>query len=236
MNVNPLDPTILFESLMSATSNSTKRRNLELIQAVCKERAAIGARDFSLRSIGAAVEQLGGFKTKTLWNSQSADYQSLISSWCAFSGIAAPEKGHGNGCNDPLLRNIPDPATRIVVEKLRNERDALRSEVNILKSQTSLVIDRRPISTTLSPKSTSSEVEVVATFVISPAEREALEHSVSQQLMEAEGWAEEQNGRVVKKVSGDRTRPLLKPGFTTGIRKVLAATSIGVRAQTLTVN
>lgn len=123
-----------------------------------------------------------------------------------------------------ITRNIHDIATRIVVEKIVKERDMLRNEVNILKSQTKIVIDRR-VNKNLNEYNISNideiTVAVSPSLNLNPIEREALEHSISPDLWINEGWQEEKLGRVVKKINSHRSRTIFKPGFVSAIKKIL---------------
>ena len=225
MNVTTsIHPDAVREAILATTSHPTKRRNLDLIHEVCKEWESLGHKDFSLKAVGEAVEARGGLKVKALWNPQSADYRKLIEAWQAFAGGPKLREIAKASTSDALLRTITDPATRIVVEKLVRERNSLRAERDILKSQSNLVIDRRPIANTtktaIAEGTVTLEVSKGPTF--NEAEREALEHAVAPELWRAEGWREERNGRVVKDLGEGRTRTIFKPGFVSAIRKVLA--------------
>ena len=219
-----IHPDVVKEALLSTASHPTKRKNLDLIHEVCREREVQGNKDFSLKAIAETVEARGGFKVKSLWNQQSADYRKLIEAWQAFAGAPKLRAIAKAGFTDALTRSITDPATRIIVEKLVRERNSLRTEVNILKSQTKIVIDRRP---TTRPKALpvtsdgSMTLEVSNGPSFNTLELEALEHSISAALWHAEGWREEKNGRVVKELGEGRSRTIFKPGFVSAVRKML---------------
>ena len=221
--MSPIHPDAVRDSILANSVHPAKVRNLNLIHLVCQERHNLGSRDFSLKSIGQAIEPRGGISAKALSNPQSIDYRSLINAWRNFSGTTQPDVKK-EGDDERLSRNIADPATRIVVMQLMRERDKLRGEVSILKSQTKLVIDRRPAhdaaEVALTPDG-SMTLHMPATTALNPLEREALAHAVSQELFTAEGWSEEKNGRVVRDLGAGRTRTVFKPGFTTAIRKLL---------------
>ncbi|MBR7897313.1 alpha/beta hydrolase [Burkholderia multivorans] len=229
MNVTTeIHPDSVVEAILATSRHPTKRRNLELIHQVCVERHRLGSRDFSLKAIGEAVEARGGLKVKALWNPQSADYRKLIEAWQAFAG-GPPRLRELEKVNpaDALTRTIPDPATRIIVEKLIRDRNALRAEVNILKSQTTLTIDRRPLPATKSSQTTTDggiTVEVPSGPTLNKLEREALEHAVSKELWDNEGWSEEKHGRVVRAAGPNGlSRTIFKPGFLTAIRRILGS-------------
>ncbi len=220
-------PDEVRDAISATASHPTKRRNLDLIHEVCRERASLGSKDFSLKAVGEAVEARGGLKVKALWNTQSADYRKLIEAWQAYAGGPKLREIAKAGPVDALMRTISDPATRIIVEKLVRERNSLRAEVNLLKAQTKLIIDRRPPITTAKTVPLTSDgsmtLEISTGPTLNAIEQEALEHAISMELWRAEGWKEEKNGRVVKELGEGRTRTVFKPGFASAVRKVLTA-------------
>lgn len=222
-----IHPDAVLEAMLATNPHPVKRRNLTLIQQVCQERHALGTTNFSLKEVGEAVNARGGLKTKALWNTQSADYRKLIEAWQAYCGASTKKRAMTKTeAKDTLTRSIADPATRIIVEQAIRERNALRAEVNILKAQTSITIDRRQ---TPDSKMTAiahggrSVHEGRPSSGLNTLEREALEHAISAELWESEGWTEEKHGRVVKTVkSSGRSRTIFKPGFVSAVRKILA--------------
>ncbi|ANC46011.1 gamma-mobile-trio protein GmtX [Pandoraea pnomenusa] len=227
-NTTDIHPDSVYDAILATSSHPTKRRNLDLIHQVCMERHGMGSKDFALKAVGETVEARGGLKVKALWNPQSVDYRKLIEAWQAFAGgpPRLRELAKANPA-ETLTRTIADPAARIIVEKLIRERDALRAEVNILKSQTTLTIDRRPMT---APKGASVTTDGGVTVEVQPGptlnalEREALEHAVSKQLWYDEGWTEEKHGRVVRALGPNGpSRTIFKPGFVTAIRRLLTS-------------
>lgn len=220
-------PDQVLEAILAVSVHPAKKRNLALIHQICRERYKLGLKDFSLKSIGEASEAQGGIKTKALWNAQSADYRKLIEAWQAYVGPKEPNlrETARTADNNRLIQNIPDPATRIIVEQLLRERNSLRAELNILKSEAVVTIDRRPrpsagIHSQNSDGSTT--VEVTVGVGLNQLELEALQHAISKDLWDQEGWAEGSHGRVVLPVVGtDRVRTIFKPGFVSAVRKAL---------------
>lgn len=227
-NTTDIHPDVVFNAMLTTASHPTKIRNLTLVHQVCRERHELGSQDFSLKAVSAVVAERGGPKVKAMWNATSVDYRKVIETWEAFAGGGKTlrEAQHVRP-EDALTRSIADPVTRIVVEKLIRERNALKSEVNILKGQATVVVDRRPAGPPAShatTQRTQSAVEVITGPSLNQIEREALEHAMSPALWESEGWTEEKHGRVVKQVAGStRSRTIFKPGFVTAVRKVLAS-------------
>ncbi len=222
-NTTNMHPDEVHEALLSTAKHATKRRNLEIVHEVCFEQKKKGSTDFALSTIAGIVEARGGPRMKTMWNESCADYRKLIEAWQAYAGPPPFRELSKADTKQGLLTNIEDPVIRVVVENIIAQRDALRAEVNILKANAELVIDKRPLgaATTLAmSENSSTTVEIVHTPQLNLLEREALAHSISTEFWNAEGWKEEKNGRVVKEL-GDRNRTILKPGFVTAVRKVL---------------
>lgn len=221
-----IHPDAVLEAIAATASHPTKRRNLEIIHQTCQEREKLGSKDFSLKSIGESVEARGGPKVKSLWNAQSADYRKLIEAWEAYAGGPKLRELAKASPAEAITKTIGDPATRILVEKLVRERNMLRNEVNILKSQTNLTIDRRPEASSkrsVTTAATGVTVEIQAGPRLNQLEREALEHAISEEHWRDEGWTEEKLGRVVIQVNGGRTRTIFKPGFVSAVRKLLSS-------------
>jgi hypothetical protein len=221
-----LHPDVVRDAIRCAARHEAKRRNVDLIHEVCAHISRVGGKDFSLKTIGDEVESRGGPKAKTLWNPQSADYRKLIEAWQAFCGGSMLRETAKSGAADSLLVQIPDPATRIIVGQALKERNELRAQLNLLKGNTRLTIDRRPsdnVHRTEQSHDGSVTVEILTNLKLNPLEREALEHALSAEFWNSEGWLEEKNGRLVKQLGQGRTRTVFKPGFTSAIRKLLSS-------------
>lgn len=221
-----IHPDAVLDAMLTANVHPTKRRNLTLIQKVCQERHQLGSNDFSLKAVGEAVNARGGLKPKALWNAQSADYRKLIEAWQAYaSPILGQQKTEKRVTPDALTRSIADPAARIIVEQVVRERNALRAEVNILKAQTSITIDRRSaVANRDTTTADGATFQRQAALQLNVLEREALAHAISSELWESEGWAEEKHGRVVTAAKGSaRPRTIFKPGFVSAVRRILTS-------------
>ncbi|TCT07018.1 gamma-mobile-trio protein GmtX [Paralcaligenes ureilyticus] len=222
-------PDEVLEAILTVSVHPTKKRNLALIHQICFDSNKIGNKDFSLKSIGQAIELQGGLKAKSLWNAQSSDYRKLIEAWQAYVGPIEPDLREIKRTSDDLRlsQNIPDPAIRIIVEKLVKERNSLRAELNILKAQSTVIIDRRSSASVLesrAEKETGITVQVLKPAELNQLETEALAHAISPDLWHQEGWVEQKLGRVVMPIDGtDRSRTIFKPGFVSAVKKLLAA-------------
>ncbi|WP_148664569.1 gamma-mobile-trio protein GmtX [Herbaspirillum robiniae] len=219
-----VDPNLVYQKLYESARHPAKRRNLELLQKICIDREKAGKLDFSLGAIGDEFESSGGPKAKVLWNESSADYRALIEAWQISAGAPKVREANKIRSDDGILKAIADPAVRIVVAQLIRSYKLAQVELNLLKQNSNIKIDLRqkknsPV-TGITADGTMT-LEVSDGPKLNPAEREALEHAISQQLWDMEGWAEEKNGRVVKELASGRTRTIFKPGFATAIRRIL---------------
>lgn len=222
-----IHPDVILKSLLSTSSHPTKIKNLNLIHDICQKQYDSGSKDFTLKVISEKVENSGGLKAKALWNPQSIDYRKLIEAWQAYAGPDRPKLRITEKATeqDALARHISDPAVRILIQQIVKERNDLRSELNILKAQTILTIDRRPTAPPppqIPIAGSDMTLELVQGPKLNVLEREALEHAISQELFDQEGWREEKFGRIT--IDGETTqksRTIFKPGYADAIRKIL---------------
>jgi hypothetical protein len=98
------------------------------------------------------------------------------------------------------------------------ERDKLKAQLNTLKANTQLTVDRRPLGATLTaaPRSQPATVLTMAARLTS-SEREALQKAVSAEYLEELGLREGSHGEIVN----GRNRTVFEVGFARAIRKVL---------------
>jgi len=92
-------------------------------------------------------EERNGMSRNALYNKTSEDFRTLIAAWGKFAGEptkkqAAPLKPLAE---DDLLRRIDDPALRALLGGIVAERNRLRGEVNLLRANANVVIDRRTL-------------------------------------------------------------------------------------------
>lgn len=204
-----LHPDVLFERLLERSQREDRRRNLHLIQKICKAQCE-SSKDLSLRTIGKLCEAAGGLGARTLYNKPSEDYRALIQSWVVHSG---KEGGtHKARALDPfeerLLRCVNDSALRTLIQQGFKDLKVARAELNMLKSVSVFSIDRRPQRTTPQPPAMDKE--------LLPSEREALAAAIRPEFLKDQGWSEGRDGQI--RTSTGRT--LFQAGFAKAIRKV----------------
>lgn len=202
--------------LLKNKSNARKQRSLDRINGICKEQLERGSRDFSIATIGRLSSEQGGPSPQTIRNKGGDDFRALIATWTEHSNGAMkkPPKIQESGISS-ILGKIDDPAVRSIVGSILAINAKLQRELNLLKQQTEIVIDRR--TSTLSTTKKQDALSSSFSESLTPSELTALSHAISNELMEQEGWSIEKSGRVVNNLG----RTIFKAGFFTAIRRLL---------------
>lgn len=210
-----IHPDAVLESLLAKGGRSDRLTKLAQIHAICRKQHEAGSRDFSLGSVGRLVEAEGVLKGRALYNAPSADYRSLIEAWAAYAGPPTARPPKTLASHEYLMR-IEDPAIRSIMQAVIAERDKLKAQVNLLKANTEVTVDRRP--TGMSAAHGAQSVTVLAlSSQLTPTEREALQKAVSAEYLEGQGLRVGSHGEIVN----DRGRTVFEVGFAKAIHKVL---------------
>ena len=208
-----IHPAEVLTAILAKGGRSNRRANLTRLHELCRKQHEAGLREFSLSAIGRLVEAEGIMKGRALYNAQSADYRSLIESWAAYAGPPAPRPSKRLASYEYLMR-IDDPAIRSIMQTIVAERDKLKAQLNVLKSNAHVTVDRRPVGTAIGSQSVAV-FAMAAQFTAS--EREALQKSISPDYLEERGLREGSHGEIVN----ERGRTVFEVGFARAIRKVL---------------
>ncbi|MDE2599907.1 MAG: hypothetical protein KGL40_09820 [Rhodocyclaceae bacterium] len=212
-----IHPDTVLESLLAKAERSNRRNNLTNMHELCRKQHEAGSRDFSLSAIGRLVEAEGIMKGRALYNAQSVDYKALIEAWAAYAGPPALKPTKTLASHDYLMR-IDDPAIRSIMQAVTAERDKLKAQINMLKANTQVTVDRRPLGATVSATPGTQPVTVLALSAqLTPSEREALQKAVSPDYLEERGLREGSHGEIIN----ERGRTVFEVGFARAIRKVL---------------
>lgn len=211
-----MKPDQLLDQLKTS-ANVRKAKSLEILNSVCREQFERGSKDFSVATIGRLSEERGGPATQSIRNKTGVDFKALISVWATHTGGSV--KRQPKLSDNPfyaILDKIPDPAVRAVVGTVLAENRKLKGEVNLLKRNVGVVIDQRPMQ--YASAAAQQALQILPAFHgLTESEKAALQHALSDKLLQDEGWKVDESGRILN----DRGRALFKPGFVTGLRKVL---------------
>ena len=197
-------------------------RALDVVSSVCAEAHKLGARDFSLATIGRLAEQRHGPSMRTLYNAKSAHYRALIRAWADFTAQASgqPEIAPAKPlAEEELLYKIDDPALRGVFGAIVAERNRLRSEVTLLRAKANIVVDRRVYPGDIRLNKGQVMQVLTGSHQLLPLETEALTKAISAEFLKQEGWTEGPDGEILNA----RGRRLYGLGYATAIRKLLGS-------------
>src|SRR6202140_4056562 len=213
-----IQPDAVLESLLAKGGRSNRRASLAKMYELCRRQHEAGSRDFSLSAIGRLAEAEGIMKGRALYNAPSADYRALIEAWAAYAGPPVPKAPRTLASHEYLMR-IEDPAIRSIMQAIIAERDKLKAQLNVLKANAQVTVDRRPLGATVAAVPHAQPVTVLAMAAqLTPSEREALQKAVSAHYLEERGLREGSHGEIVNA----RGRTVFEVGFARAIRKVLA--------------
>lgn len=212
-----IHPDAVLEALLAKGGRSQRKGNLQKLHDICRKQHGTNSRDFTIPAIGRLCEESGVIKARALYNAASEDYRVLIAAWAAYAGPPAPKAQKPLASHEYLMK-IENPALRSIMQAIITERDKLKAQLNTLKAQTLLTVDRRPLGAAVVSHPSAEPVAVlVMAAQLTPSEREALEKAVSPQFLEDENWKEGSHGEIFSS-SG---RVLFGVGYTKAIRKVL---------------
>lgn len=212
-----IHPDAVLEALLAKGGRSNRRANLVKMNEICRKQYESRSRDFSLPAIGRLAEASNIIKGRALYNAQSADYRVLIETWAAYAGPPAPKPSKMLASYEYLMR-IEDPAIRSIMQATITERDKLKAQLNVLKANTQVVVDRRPLGATIATRPATSPVAVLALAAqLTPTEREALQKAIAPDFLEERGLREGSHGEILN----DRGRTLFEVGFARAIRKII---------------
>lgn len=209
-----IHPDELFSKLYENAS-TRKKKTLELINNTCKKQAESDIKDFSIGTIARLIADDGGPSEQALRNKNAEDYRALISQWAEYykSTTKKPKKEKTSTVNDDILSSISEPTTRALVGMLIAENKKFKRENSLLKEQTTLTIDMRPVSDI---KNNNDVVIVEPSYNLTDSEIDALRSAISSDFMTHQGWTTDKYGRV--KENGIQ---VYKPGYVTAIQKIL---------------
>ena len=206
------------------------QKTLDKLNIILEEYYHDGQKDFSVTTIGRLSARKRGPGYQSLRATKNKHYRLLIEAWATKAGtdMKKPLAEHSRSRETPndfnLLERINDPALRALFGQVIAERNRYRKEVNLLKQQANVVIDRRPVQQP-EPTTISSDrkVQVMSamTDLLTPLYVEALRYAISDLCMEKNGWYYTDYGQVKNKEYDIEVYPR---GYILAIQKVLGET------------
>lgn len=216
-----IDAQAIFEDLKSHAS-TRQAKSLSVLNDVLKVQHAAGERNFSIAEIARLSVQKGGPSAQTIRNKTGLVFRQLIEAWAAQAGASmkAPINPLAKGNRVPkdyeLLERLSDPAMRAIFGQIIAERNRYRNELNTLKANSELIVDRRPVQRVELPVE-SAAVHLVQTLNLNDMEVEALKAAISDEFFEYREWAVSAAGQV----KDENKREIYKHGYVNAIKKVL---------------
>jgi hypothetical protein len=206
---------------LKSDARPQKQRNLDIVHAVCQELHQLSSRNFSLATVGRMSEKRNGMSRNSLYNKASEDCRTLIAAWDKFAGetIKKPATPLKPVAEEDLLRRIDDPALRALLGGIVAERNRLRGEVNLLKANANVVIDRRTLPGHARVMPEGQVMQVLSPLAnLTDSEIAALRKAISADFLRQEGWKEGPHGEIVNA----KGRILFDVGFANAVRKLVA--------------
>lgn len=141
-SIPPPHPDGVLIELLAKRKRSNRKANLMKIHQICREHFEAGNYNFTIPCIGRIAEAARVIKGRALYNAPSEDYRHLINAWAAHAALCKVDKPTTTTRNTWLLL-IEDTAVRSIAQAIVVERDHLKAQLNMLKSSTRVIIDRR---------------------------------------------------------------------------------------------
>ncbi|MGB6925548.1 MAG: gamma-mobile-trio protein GmtX [Psychrobacter sp.] len=216
--------TIDIESVLDTLKDGRTpktQRSLEGLNTVLKDYFDSGRRDFSITTIGRISEEKGGVGYQSIRATANMHYRDLIEAWAAKAQTTTKKPpsipAKKSGQDYQLLERIDDTAVRALFGQIIRERDRYKSEANMLKNQTQIIIDKRP--TTFTESNSEARVELLPSLkgVCSDNEIKALRTVCSDEWLEKFDF----NANDLGQVKDEYGNEILPRGFLTGLRKLL---------------
>lgn len=215
-------PDIVLQALLAKGNRRDKEKKLQKLHEICSHeynQHSQGARDLSVANISKLAESHGLFKARTIYNIQSSDYVELINSWSAYNGPKNSQlnkKPSGAKEKYEFLKKIEDPSVRSLCHFALIERDKLKAELNLLKSQTQVIVDMRPLGTEIIREAENVAV-IEGLAALTESERSALANSIDPKHLEQRKWTIGSTGEILD----EKNRFVFRPGYATAISKII---------------
>jgi hypothetical protein len=192
---NAIDPNIILEELCANTTSRTET-SLRILNELLKEQSKKQKVDFSIATIGKLSKELGGPSSQTIRNRTGKHFQKLIETWAAYSGttmkkpLSVAHKQTLKNNDQQILDAIDDPVMRAVVGSLIAERNKYRTQLNVIKANSDIVIDRTVNLKVPKPISSCG-------CKLSPLEAKSINAAISDEFIKKRDWIVMPSGQVL---------------------------------------
>lgn len=195
--------------------------SLDKLSNTLKHYYESGARDFSVTTIGRVSEKNGGVGYQSIRATANKHYRDLIEAWAVKAQTTTKKPPVGpakkTGQDYQLLERIDDTAVRALFGQIIRERDRYKSEANMLKNQTKIIIDKRPTAFTESQPQRRGEWLPSLKGICSDNEIKALQTVCSDEWLEKLGF----QANALGQVKDEYGMEILPRGFLTGLKRIL---------------
>lgn len=211
-----VNPEEIFRGLLKE-ARPQQQRSLATLHKVLATRVTKKDMNFSIANIAKYSVAAGGPSESSIRNKTGHRFRVLIEAWAESVGTTRRMPVKGRSSKPPLdyelLLLIPDAAVRACFSQIIAERNRFESELNLLKSETRMVIDLRA-----PPRKSMSPVQVLPALsgLLNDMEVEALRAAIDAEFISSQGWRVTPAGQV-KDDSGE----VFKHGYATAIKKIL---------------
>lgn len=217
-----IDIDVILEDLKEGKTAKTQQ-SLDKLNETLREYYERGERDFSITTIGRVSAEDGGVGYESIRATANKHYRELIAAWAAKAKtttkkpLSSQSRSRRVPQDNQLLERIHDPALRVLFGQIIAERNRYRTQLNILKNQAEVVIDKRPVRQCDASAEPSVELLPSLKGIVSDNEIKALRFAASDECIGGRGWLVTQTGQV-KDELGEEVFPR---GFMTGLRKLV---------------
>jgi hypothetical protein len=217
-----IDIHVILEDFKEGKTAKTQQ-SLDKLNKTLRKHYEHGERDFSITTIGRVSAEDGGIGYESIRATANKHYRDLIAAWAAKANtstkkpLSTQSRSRRVPQDNQLLERISDPALRVLFGQIIAERNRYRTQLNILKNQAEVVIDKRPVRNFEISAESSVEFLPSLSGIVSDNELRALRFAASDECIERQGWLVTQAGQV----KDERGEEVFPRGFMTGLRKLV---------------
>ena len=174
MGMTVVNPQELFDQMIAGEPHPSKRRGLEIIHTICKERFEAKATSWTVASIGRLSEERSGPTAASLRQPKLEYYRALIKAWEAASRVAHPHESKRSANTADWIKGIEDLTRRQLTYIMKRDLELAQAEVRRLKR---LLPDGGVLKVSL-----STTAQARASFDPTPSQIRAIRRFVQQFL------------------------------------------------------